>query len=69
MAQPGAEAIKLTNETIRAARALGGQPRVAFDVTGGGVREVTAEVVLTSEQAAVVAGRLDVLRALEDVKP
>lgn len=65
-ASPGTNAVKLATTTIEAARALGGSPRVIFDVSGGKVSGVTSEVVLSGEQAEVVAGRLQQARLIED---
>lgn len=68
MAAPGAQGVKLAQSTIAAARALGGSPRITFDVSNGKVSGITSEVVLTGEQAEVVAGRLETLRDLEQAK-
>lgn len=61
----GVEAARVANETLETARELGGTPRVSFDISPGRPLRVSAEVVLTAEQAAVVAGRLEKLRELE----
>lgn len=62
---PGAQAVNEVDRAIRAAGALGGKPRLEFDVKDGRVRSVRASIELPVEQAEVVAGRLEKLRAQE----